>query len=181
MLLEFQQIATFDGHNIEMVPELDNRISIYDLEDVVGRRTASDNMDIPIELKRSNQLFSSQALISYGVRSFPHLGPYAFWREKYSDNTRIVVPLYNEDKGNLPTLTLSVDNGHVNYSITPPSSSNYYCYKIHFTKGWNRRDIVTYELEGSIELEEGEYQVTCRGYSKDGYNSALTADQFITV
>ena len=181
MLLEFQQVATFDGHSIEVVPELDNRISIYDLEGVVGRRIAPDNMDIPIELKRSNHLFSSQELISYGVRSFPHLGPYAFWREKYSDNTRIVVPLYNEDKGNLPTITLSVDNGHVNYVIIPPTNSNYYCYKIHFTKGWFRRDIVTYELEGYIELEEGEYQVSCRGYSKDGYNSALTTDQFITV
>ncbi len=181
MLLEFQQVATFDGHNIEVVPELDNRISVYDLENVVGRRIAPDDMDIPIVLERSNHLFSSQELISYGVRSFPHLGPYAFWREKYSDNTKIIIPLYNEDKGKLPTLTLSVSNGYVNFSITPPSQSNYYCYKIHFTKGWFRRDIVTYELEGYIELEEGEYQVSCRGYSKDGYNSALTTDQFITV
>ncbi len=181
MLLEFQQVATFDGHNIEVVPELDNRISVYDLENVVGRRIAPDDMDIPIVLERSNHLFSSQELISYGVRSFPHLGPYAFWREKYSDNTKIIIPLYNEDKGKLPTLALSVSNGYVNYSITPPSQSNYYCYKIHFTKGWFRRDIVTYELEGNIELEEGEYQVSCRGYSKDGYNSALTPDQFITV
>lgn len=181
MILEFKQVATFDGHNIQVVPELDNRISIYDLDRVVGRRIAPDNMDIPIELKRSNHVFSSQELISYGVRSFPHLGPYAFWREKYSGNTRIVVPLYNENWGRLPTLTLSVNNGRVYYVITPPASSNYYCYKIHFAKGWFRRDIVTYELEGYIELEEGEYQVTCRGYSRDGYNSALTPDQFITV
>ena len=181
MLLEFRQVATFDGKDIEMVPELDPYISVYNLEGTVRRRIAPDDMDVPIVFTNNNLVFSSQEIISYGVRSFPQLGPYAFWRERYSDNTKIIIPLYNKDKGKAPTLILQVVNGVVEYIIEPPAQTNYYCYKLHFTKGYFRRDLVTYELTGTVALEPGDYLVTCRGYSREGLHSTLTTEQHITV
>jgi len=181
MILEFRQAATFDGKDIEMVPELDPFISVYSLEGTVSRRIAPDDMEVPIVFTNNNLVFSSQEIISYGVRSFPQLGPYAFWRERYSDNTKLIIPLYNKDEGKAPTLILQVVNGEVEYVIEPPEQTNYYCYKLHFTKGYFRRDLVTYELTGTVTLEPGDYLVSCRGYSRVGFNSALTIEQHITV
>lgn len=183
MILEFHHVATFEGDNIEMVPELSDLISVYDIrgDNTVHRRVASDNLDIPLALVDNNLVFTAQEILSYGIRSFPYLGPYAFWREKYSDNTHIVIPLYNEDVGRLPTVVFESVAGGIKYTITPPQDSKYYCYKLHFRQGHFSREYVTYELEGAVELATGGYFSSCRGYSRDGYNSAMTASQLIVV
>lgn len=110
-----------------------------------------------------------------GVKSFPQLGAIGFYRLRYRDLSRVVVPLHPDKEKNVaPVLSLSLDADRkvLSYTITAPDEKEvkYDCYRIDLECNGRTVSHVVYELSGELEVPEQEGTFLCRaiGYLQEG-------------
>lgn len=110
-----------------------------------------------------------------GVKSFPQLGAIGFYRLRYRDLSRVVVPLHPDKEKNVaPVLSLSLDADRkvLSYTITAPDEKEvkYDCYRIDLECNGRTVSHVVYELSGELEVPEQEGTFLCHaiGYLQEG-------------
>lgn len=110
-----------------------------------------------------------------GVKSFPQLGAVGFYRLRYRDLSRVVVPLHpNKEKNTAPVLSLSLDADRkvLSYTITASDEEKvvYDCYRIELECDGRTVSHVVYELSGELEVPEQAGTFLCHaiGYLQEG-------------
>ena len=107
-----------------------------------------------------------------GVKAFPGMGAFAFYKLAHRKITRIVIPENRAREDNAPPVLAAVENaGHtVTFTITPPVSPEYECYRIVMSCGIYSEDYITYEPVFTAPQPEisGEYRCYAIGYGEEG-------------
>lgn len=110
-----------------------------------------------------------------GVKSFPQLGAIGFYRLRYRDLSRVVVPLHPDKEKNLApvlSLALGADRKILSYTITAPDEKevDYDCYRIELECNGRTESHVVYELSGELEVPEQKGTFLCHaiGYLQEG-------------
>ncbi|MCH3999928.1 MAG: hypothetical protein LKF15_00055 [Lachnospiraceae bacterium] len=109
-----------------------------------------------------------------GVKTFPQLGAIGFYRLRYRDSSRIVVPLHPVKSGKRTAPELSVvlnkTTGSISYAITPAEDITYDCYRIEMECGNLSYSHVVYELSGEFTAPDkaGTFRCFVIGYLQEG-------------
>jgi len=107
-----------------------------------------------------------------GVKAFPGMGAFAFYKLMHRKITRIVIPVNREKQQNAaPTLEAAVhSDGTITFAITPPEKPEYACYRIVMSYGIYTEEYVTYDLELTVPASHisGDYSCWAVGYGEEG-------------
>lgn len=105
-----------------------------------------------------------------GIKSFPTIGSYGFYKDKYSGITKIVVPINRKrDLFAAPSLSFKEENNRWYFSITNPDTVEYNCFRILLVNGDFAYEYITYDLEFDCEIPpvKGLYRIYCMGYRNE--------------
>ena len=121
---------------------------------------------------RAKQRITGAQVERLGVKAFPGLGAFAFYKILHRDISRIVIPV-NRQKGTNepPALAAAVNpGGSVTFTIMPPEKPAYDCYRIVMQSGIFTEEHITYELETTVPKPRvaGKYYCYCIGYADEG-------------
>lgn len=107
-----------------------------------------------------------------GVKAFPGIGSFAFYRLSHRKITRIVIPVNKQtNEQNAPTLSAEVNSDWTTtFTITPPKEPEYECYRIVMDYDIYSEEWITYELEFTAPQPKitGEYRCYAIGYGSEG-------------
>lgn len=107
-----------------------------------------------------------------GVKAFPGMGAFAFYKLAHRKITRIVIPVNRKNKKNeAPVLEATVNaDGTVTFTIIPPEKPVYECYRIVMEHDIYSEEYVTYDLEftAPLPLISGMYKCYVVGYGEEG-------------
>lgn len=139
-----------------------------------------------VQFENENRSLTTKAVSKIGIKNFPGIGGLGFYKDAYSDDSRIVAPIHAERRlQSAPLLALAerVDN-KVHIVITPPTTLKYQCYRIIFRQGYFALEHITYKPDCLVDVPtfNGEYRVYCIGYDEDnGTVSEDSNDLFISI
>ena len=105
-----------------------------------------------------------------GIKSFPTIGSYGFYKDKYSGITKIVAPINRKrDLFAAPSLSFKEENNRWYFSITNPDTVEYNCFRILLVNGDFAYEYITYDLEFDCEIPpvKGLYRIYCMGYKNE--------------
>lgn len=119
----------------------------------------------------------------FGIKTFPKIGAYGWFRSKYENVTHMLVPLRAESvKYEPPTFTFTQSTNTIQITITPPSSVTYECYRIIFRHEYFATEIITYDTQATVDKPASNtYELYVIGYRSTGEVSEETPRQSITV
>lgn len=107
-----------------------------------------------------------------GVKAFPGMGAFAFYKLAHRKITRIVIPVNQRREGdNAPTLSAVINaDGTTTFNITPPEKPEYECYRIVMEYDIYAEEWITYETEFTAPKPKitGQYRCYAVGYGEEG-------------
>ena len=145
-------------------------IGVYDRE--TRSYSYTEYPDVVWERSGLRQRISGNKIERLGVKAFPGMGAFAFYKLAHRKITRIVIPVNRKKQENAaPTLSATVNaDGSVAFTITPPEKPKYECYRIVMYYGIYTEEYVTYETELTVPKPKvsGIYRCYCVGYGEEG-------------
>ncbi len=121
---------------------------------------------------RQGQRIAGNRIERLGVKAFPDVGAIAFYKLASRDVSRIVAPVNRKnEKTTAPALKGTVNaDGTITFTITPPESPEYSCYRIVMSSGDFAEDHMTYDLTVIVPapLITGAYECYAIGYLDEG-------------
>ena len=121
---------------------------------------------------RQGQRICGNRIERLGVKAFPGMGAFAFYKLAHRKITRIVIPVNRKNKKNdAPTLAAVVNaDGTVTFTIMPPEKPVYECYRIIMDYGIYTEEYITYDLELTVPKPHisGTYKCYAVGYGEEG-------------
>lgn len=187
MQLVFTQAATLnpDGTKIQVGHEPDGELVQYFLNSdrvrnssykvVLGNYSAVSFSAIPNRIPSRNY-------VRFGIKTFPKIGAYGWFRSKYENITHMLVPLRNIPTKYTPPTFSFTQTTTVNIVIVPPSTVTYECYRIIFRDAYYSFEVITYDTTVSVEKpRNGTYELYIIGYRSTGETSEETPRQSIVI
>lgn len=121
---------------------------------------------------KPGQRISGNRIERLGVKAFPGMGAFAFYKLAHRKITRIVIPVNRKNKKNeAPTIEAVVNaDGTVTFAIIPPEKPAYECYRIVMEHDIYAEEYITYDLELTVPkpLISGAYKCYAVGYGEEG-------------
>ena len=121
---------------------------------------------------KPGQRISGNRIEKLGVKAFPGMGAFAFYKLAHRKITRIVIPVNRKNKKNeAPTIEASVNpDGTAAFTIIPPEKPAYECYRIVMDHDIYAEEYITYDLEftAPVPLISGLYKCYAVGYGEEG-------------
>lgn len=164
---EIVQYFLVSGNHTER-DKASNAIGVYDRDSDSWSYHDYDEL----EWAKSGQRITGAQVERLGVKAFPGMGAFAFYKLMHRKITRIVIPVNRKQSDNEPpTLDATVNaDGSVTFRIEPPESPEYECYRIMMQSGVYMEEHVTYETELTVPKPRisGEYYCYAVGYAEEG-------------
>lgn len=121
---------------------------------------------------------TTKAVSRMGIKNFPGIGGIGFYKDLYSDESRILAPIHSTQKAyNAPILkTLEIVDDKLHIVITPPDNIKYTCYRIVVRQNAFAFEYIVYSTDYYVELPtvKGDYIAYCMGYDED--NGTVSED-----
>ena len=173
LLFEYEKDIT-TGVQPFMSHERDSVIYNYyiDNEAAMDKRTFVDfgQYDNVIFDNQARHL-TTRAVSKIGVKNFPGIGGIGFYKDAYSEESRVVVPIHVQvDKQEAPMLIKVEElDGKLHIVISPPINIKYTCYRIIVRQSPFAFEYITYKTDYLVDLPtvKGDYIVYCIGYDED--------------
>lgn len=185
MELVFEHILTFDdGWPLNFTHEPDNIFTKYYKTGKLVKNMSVDkykgdlwqnweNLEIDysnLEFKNEDARLTTEAISTFGVKGFPQLGSYGWYKTLYSQQTKVLVPI-NRLKSEYahPSFTITINSNDLIIDITDPEVIKYDCYRVIFRTGYFADEYISYEKTFDIpKPPQGTYYVSIIGYRDDG-------------
>ena len=179
-------ISPADVHQTYIINEVKGDIVDYYRKDFNAAEKSQIYADEPIDYSNINlnhhtERLAKRTVSRIGVRSFPSLGGYGFYKDKNTGLSTIVCPINSipiEHKA--PTLKFSYSGSRCHFEIKPPLGSNYECYRIVFSNGDFSEEYITYETTYDCDAPKilGTYEVYCIGYVEKEQKVSSKSNKF---
>lgn len=113
---------------------------------------------------------TTKAVDRIGIVNFPGIGGIGFYRDAYSDDSRVVAPIHvTAQHLSAPVLqSVTVEEDKLRIVITPPSNVNYNVYRLVARMDNLAVEYITYKTEYRVDLPtvKGAYTCYCIGYDE---------------
>lgn len=112
---------------------------------------------------------TTRAVSKIGAKQFPQIGAIGFYKDLYTSQSYILVPVHDKQKTfKPPTIDATLSDSIVKLTITPPKDITYSCYKIIMRSGYFAVEYVVYNPTTTVAapLINGTYEVTAIGYNE---------------
>ena len=179
-------ISPADVHQTYIINEVKGDIVDYYRKDFNAAEKSQIYVDGPIDYSNINlnhhtERLARRRVSRIGVRSFPSIGGYGFYKDKNTGLSTIVCPINHipiEHKA--PTLKFSYSGSRCHFEIEPPPGSNYECYRIVFSNGNFSEEYITYETTYDCDAPGvvGTYEVYCIGYIEKEQKVSSKSNKF---
>lgn len=121
---------------------------------------------------------TTKAVSKIGVKNFPGIGGIGFFKDAYTEDSRIVAPIHStQQRYEAPILEKAeiVDN-KLHIVITPPTDLKYTCYRVIARQQYFAFEYITYKNDYCVDIPtvKGDYTVYCIGYDED--NGTVSED-----
>ena len=119
-----------------------------------------------------------------GIKSFPRLGAFGFFKYKYNGKSAIMVPINIEQVlYTAPVLAMTVVDNDITFTITPPTDVTYECYRITLRCDYFALEYITYRetLTVSIPSVKGTYEIVCVGYVSEGRSASYDSNELSLI
>lgn len=114
---------------------------------------------------------TTRAVSKIGIKNFPGIGGIGFYKDAYSDESRIVAPIHVQvDKKEAPILIKVEElDGKLHIVISPPTNIKYTCYRVIVRQIPFAFEYITYKTDYLVDLPtvKGDYTVYCIGYDEN--------------
>ena len=137
--------------------------------------------------KNLSHYITQHLVAGFGLKHFPGVGAIAFFREIYSDQSFILVPVHAKKKRYHPpalAATYTPNTKKVSIQITPPETIQYTCYRIVMQSEYFAVENTVYELDTTIDAPtvKGDYIIYAIGYNENtGVYSSWSNELTFTV
>ena len=187
MLLSFTQVATLAaGEKINIGHEPGNELIQYFARD----NRISNEVSYPDRGQYTSLSFGSlesrvppKNYGDFGIKTFPRMGAYGWFRYRYEDTTHILIPLgQTEKRYAAPTIAAVQNADSITITLTSPSSVEYDCFRILFRQGFFATEYITYDNVITLpKPHNGTYELYAIGHRNTGEVSHESARQAITI
>lgn len=198
MKLIFEKVKTYnDPAVMDYTHELDNTFTRYFMsgkhvknESVLSVRGGYGTIPQPDEINYRNLTFkgepsrlTSEAISSFGVKTFPQFGGYGWYTTLYSKQTRVLAPINARvSNSRWPSYVVTIEGQNLKFVITDPDGTEYDCYRVLIRKEYLATEYVTYERTLEVpKPPNGTYEVCIRGYGARGLYSLETIPEELVV
>ena len=179
-------ISPADVHQTYIINEVKGDIVDYYRKDFNAAEKSQIYLDRPIDYSNINlnhhtERLTRRRVSRIGVRSFPSIGGYGFYKDKNTGLSTIVCPINFIPIGHkAPTLKFSYSGSRCHFEIEPPPGSNYECYRIVFSNGDFSEEYITYETTYDCDAPGvlGTYEVYCIGYVEKEQKVSSKSNEF---
>lgn len=114
---------------------------------------------------------TTKAVDRIGVINFPGIGGIGFYKDAYSDDSRVIAPIHAEvNRHGAPILqSIAVEEGQLHIIIQPPSNIEYTCYRVIVRQEAFAFEYIVYKTDYLADLPTviGTYQCYCIGYDEN--------------
>ena len=179
-------ISPADVHQTYIINEVKGDIVDYYRKDFNAAEKSQIYADEPIDYSNINlnhhtERLTKRTVSRIGVRSFPSIGGYGFYKDKNTGLSTIVCPInYIPIEHKAPTLKFSYSGSRCHFEIEPPPGSNYECYRIVFSNGDFSEEYITYETTYDCDAPGvlGTYEIYCIGYVEKEQKVSSKSNKF---
>ena len=179
-------ISPADVHQTYIINEVKGDIVDYYRKDFNAAEKSQIYVDEPIDYSNINlnhhtERLTKSTVSRIGIRSFPSIGGYGFYKDKNTGLSTIVYPINPIPiKHKAPTLKFSYSGSRCHFEIEPPLGSNYECYRIVFSNGDFSEEYITYETTYDCDAPGvvGTYEVYCIGYVEKEQKVSSKSNKF---
>lgn len=193
MALNFEKIITLSDSSIVDAPLIavdaclsneaqDNEIIQYHINDNVAADRAGYIVDSDYDaltLKQKTARLTSRAVSKMGIKNFPGLGSYGFFKYFYTGDSKVLIPI-NAYNVRMPAPVIIVTPGasSINIAIIEPTSIDYLSFKIIFKNGEFKYEYTTYDnsVDLPLPLVKGTYDIYCIGYVNEGERVSINSN-----
>ncbi len=188
MVLTFTELADLraDGQLIQMGHEPNNElVQYFRKNDRIQNDMAEPNKGnyAGLTFDSITNRVPTKPYTLFGIKTFPKMGAYGWFRTKYEHITHIFVPLVSPQvRYAPPTFSFTQTSTTVQITIVPPGSVEYDCYRILFREGHFATEFITYDTFADVpKPATGEYELYIIGYRSTGEISEETPRQTISI
>ena len=179
-------ISPADVHQTYIINEVKGDIVDYYRKDFNAAEKSQIYANEPIDYSNINLNHHSERLAKgkvsrIGVRSFPSIGGYGFYKDKNTGLSTIICPINPIPiRHKAPILKFSYSGSRCHFEIEPPPGSNYECYRIVFSNGDFSEEYITYETTYDCDAPGvvGTYDVYCIGYVEKEQKVSSKSNKF---
>lgn len=143
-------------------------IGVYDKDSRSYSYTEYQN----VQWDAPKQRIGAARIDRLGVKAFPGMGAFAFYKLSHRKITRIVIPVNRESQAKgTPTLAATENaDGTVTFRITQPEELEYECFRIIMEYDIYAEEWITYDLEFTAPKPKitGQYRCYAIGYGEEG-------------
>ncbi len=193
MALNFEKIITLSDSSIVDDPIIaaeacisneaqDNEIIQYHINDNVAADRAGYIVESDYDaltLKQKTARLTSRAVSKIGIKNFPGLGSYGFFKYFYTGDSKVLIPInaYNK-RMPAPVIVVTPGASSINVVITEPTSIDYLSFKIIFKNGEFKYEYTTYDnsVDLPLPLVKGTYDIYCIGYVNEGERVSINSN-----
>ena len=188
MILTFVETASLaaNGQAIQVGHEQDNKLLQYYMEkDRTYNQVSSPNKGdySALTFKPLTNRTPVKSFSKFGIKTFPKIGAYGWFRNKYGQGTQVLFPLSKpQTLYEPPTFSYAQTANTVKITIVPPASVIYECYRVIFRLGHFATEYITYDTLLEVpKPDSGTYDLSVIGYRDTGETSEETTAQPIVV
>ena len=179
-------ISPSDVHQTYIINEVKGDIVDYYRKDFNAAEKSQIYANEPINYSNINLNHHTERLAKgkvsrIGVRSFPSIGGYGFYKDKNTGLSTIICPInFIPIRHKAPILKFSYSGSRCHFEIEPPPGSNYECYRIVFSNGDFSEEYITYETTYDCDAPGvvGTYEVYCIGYVEKEQKVSSKSNKF---
>lgn len=185
MSLTFEHDINLSGANVNVNPllveqgvviaEKDSSLRMYYIyKNLTSDKTSALELANYGTLKFKNIMkhLTSRAVSRIGIKTFPGIGSYGFFKYKYEDRSIVICPINNnQTKFTAPKLVMTQQtNNTLKFSIISPADITYQCYRIVLRNEEFTIEYITYEPSIVVPKPDvnGVYTIYCIGYVNEG-------------
>lgn len=158
-----------------VIAEKDSSLRMY----YIHNNTCSDKtskQDIinygALSFKDISKHLTGRSISRLGIKTFPGIGSYGFFKYKYEERSMIMCPINdNKTKFHAPTLMMSLTtNNQLQFTIVKPEDITYLCYRIILRNQQFAIEYITYDDIIVVPKPDvkGNYDIYCLGYVGEG-------------
>lgn len=97
-----------------------------------------------LTLRREPRRMTSQAVVDFGIKTFPKIGSYGYYTPMYTPGSMVVIPINRLHQfSSIPVVTVTDVDPEIHLDI----SGNYDCYRIVIRNDYVATEFITYNKE----------------------------------
>lgn len=183
MPLQFEYDIELDtGTQPFICHEEDSSIYNYYIDDALAAIDTSSSIHEghyeSVAFSNPDRHLTTRAVDRIGIKNFPGIGAIGFYKDAYSDESRIVAPILIEGKRyDAPTITTAeIVDDKLHIVIQPAEDISYTCYRVIVRQQQFAFEYITYKTECFVDKPtvKGDYIVYCIGYDEN--NGTVSED-----